>query len=53
MKFCVSKDGKGNCTKCDKEFTISKDVIDLKESGSSFSSHSNVEAKVFKPAFQS
>lgn len=51
-RFCFAKQTTGRCTKCDKEVSR-KDVVDLKESGSAFSAHSNVEAKVVKPTFQS
>lgn len=53
--FCF--DGKktmdeGKCLKCEKVHSR-KDVINLKESGSAFASHSQVEAKVYKPSFLS
>jgi hypothetical protein len=63
-KFCFSQvpgksaakatepDSEGRCSKCDKSIR-KKDVIDLKESGSAFASHSKVEATVVKPTFQS
>jgi hypothetical protein len=51
LKFALKKDSKdGNCMKCDSKFS-KKDLVDLKESGSAFASHSNVEAKVYKPSF--
>lgn len=55
-QFCFSdkmNPSIGRCTKCDKEFSRNKDLTDLKESGSAFASHSKVEAKVYKPTFQS
>ena len=41
----------GRCTKCDLEFDRKRDLINITESGSSFSAHSQVEAKVYKPSF--
>ena len=44
-----NKDGY-NCSVCDKGFE-KKDMINLKESGSAFASHSKVEATIYKPHF--
>ena len=41
----------GHCPKCDALFSKKKDLIDLKESGSAFAAHSNVEATIYKPSF--
>ena len=51
-KLCkLDKDSdKYACSICSKKFNH-KDIIDLKESGSAFASHSQVEAKVIKPTF--
>lgn len=48
FKFCKVEGKKDDlcCSVCDKSFAV-KDLIDLKESGSAFASHSNVEAVVY------
>ncbi len=53
MKFCKieGKKDEMSCNMCDKNFGM-KDLIYLKESGSAFASHSQVEAVVYQPSFK-
>ena len=55
LQFGLNKNTQteGQCPKCDTKFSKKKDLVDLKESGSAFASHSNVEATIYKPSFQS
>ncbi|CDW78899.1 methyltransferase-like protein 10 [Stylonychia lemnae] len=54
-KFCLvsnkNEEQRFQCNVCDKQFE-KKDMIELKESGSAFASHSKVEATIQKPTFQ-
>jgi hypothetical protein len=43
----------GRCTQCETKVDKDRDIIDLKESGSAFAAHNEVEARVYKPSFQS
>lgn len=50
----LSHNGEGKCPSCEKVVrSRTKGVIQMKESGSAFASHSKVEAKIYKPAFKS